>query len=153
MKKIISRLLLILFTLVALVGCAEKQEENALPDVVVHTYVEPDVAIKKNIRKVNSFADIPEDYAYFDYKAKALALDKVVFGFAKEEDAVLPSYSPSDYSTWSPIGFWVDQPRQPEKYEPLVTGYLKRSFGLPTYVGDNRVQSSGSEPITTVLRG
>ena len=35
-------------------------------------------------------------------------------------------------------------------YNPLETGYLRRTFGLPTYVGDNRVLSSGSEAIVTI---
>ncbi|MDD5293934.1 MAG: hypothetical protein PHW40_06450, partial [Candidatus Izemoplasmatales bacterium] len=40
--------------------------------------------------------------------------------------------------------------RQPDDYDPLVSGYLKRTFGLPTYLGDNRVLSSGSEAITAL---
>ena len=48
------------------------------------------------------------------------------------------------------MGYWLDQPRQPSTYNPLETGYLRRTFGLPTYVGDNRVLSSGSEAIVTI---
>ncbi len=109
-----------------------------------------DIAVEKNIAAVDGYPDIPVNYAYFDYDAKALALDQLVFGFAADPDAKTPSYIAADSSTWNPIGFWIDQARVPAEYDPLVSGYLERSFGLPTYLGDSRVLSSGSEAITTI---
>ena len=149
MKRAICFILTFVCALSLLSGCDFGKEKTPQSEVK-HEYVQEDGAVKKSIRKVDSFSDIPENYSYFDYKAKAVALDKVVFSFAAKEKAVAPAYTPYDTSSWDPIGFWIDQPRTPETYEPLITGYLKRSFGLPTYVGDNRVQSSGSEPITTI---
>ncbi|MDD4389088.1 MAG: hypothetical protein PHV87_07780, partial [Bacilli bacterium] len=109
-----------------------------------------DYEIIKRINKVDTFPDLPADYSYFDYHSKALSLDALVFGFAFDEKVYTPSYISSDQSTWNPIGFWIDQERQPSEYNPLVTGYLKRSFGLPTYLADNRVFSSGTEALTTI---
>lgn len=148
MRKIVSFIFILISVFALTAGCALPQGGSAAKRS--YSYVEADVAVGKSIKKVESFADIPRNYSYFDYEAKAKALDNVVFGFAAEEKAIAPSYDPYDQSTWTPVGFWVDQQRPPEKYEPLVTGYLKRSFGLPTYIGDNRVQSSGPEPITTI---
>lgn len=106
--------------------------------------------VNKSIRKVDEFPEIIDAFAYYDYLIQARRLDEIVFDFANTEAAIRPSYQISDPSTWQPIGFWIDQPRQPEVYEPLVSGYLKRSFGLPTYLGDNRVLSSGTEAMTNL---
>ncbi|MDP2425824.1 MAG: hypothetical protein Q8M70_05690 [bacterium] len=110
----------------------------------------PDENIQKSIRKVDSFVNYPVNYSYFDYRRQAIELDKVLFSFANDPIARQVSFNPYDVSSWNPIGYWIDQPRQPSTYNPLVTGYLKRTFGLPTYLGDNRVVSSGSEPMTTL---
>jgi len=107
-------------------------------------------ATTKRIATVDRFPAIPANYLYYDYKNAAVELDRILFGFANDETARLPSYISSDPSSWSPLGYWLDQPRQPPTYDPLVTGYLRRTFGLPTYVGDNRVLSSGSEAMTTI---
>ena len=109
-----------------------------------------DAKINKSITRVDSYPDIPDNYQYFDYMKKAVELDQVLFDFAYNPEQVLPSYNNSDISTWDPIGFWIDQSRQPSTYDPLSTGYLRRSFGFPTYVGDTRVVSNGSEAITNI---
>jgi hypothetical protein len=109
-----------------------------------------DYEITKRINKVDTFPDLPVNYSYFNYERMAKELDALVFGFADLKEAKKPSYISGDQSTWNPLGFWVDQERQPSEYNPLVTGYLKRTFGFPTYVGDNRVLSSGSEAITNL---
>jgi len=109
-----------------------------------------DIGVQKSVSKINSFPDIPSNYRYYDYKSAAKELDRVMFGFANDSTVKIPSYISSDPSSWNPIGYWLDQPRQPPVYNPLETGYLKRTFGLPTYVGDNRVVSSGSEAMTTI---
>lgn len=124
--------------------------QNAETDVIEDIWPTIDDAVHKTIRLIGLFPDLPENYSYFDYASKAEALDQVLFGFASNPNAQSPSYIRTDPSTWNPIGFWIDQPRVPSTYEPLVTGYLKRTFGLPTYLGDSRVISSGSEPITTI---
>lgn len=139
MKRILIVVLALLIIVLSMSACTTP------------SFVAADRAINKNIMKVDIFPDLPANYRYFDYKAKALSLDKVVFSFANNAQAIVPDYyNPSDQSTWNPLGFWVDQPRQPSDYNPLVTGYLKRSFALPTYVADNRLLSSSAEPITTV---
>ena len=107
-------------------------------------------SVVKRVSKIESFPFIPEGYTYFDYRQKALDLNELVFSFSKNETAYTPSYDPYDPDSWDPVGFWIVRQRQPSEYNPLVTGYLKRTFGLPTYVGDNRVVSSGAEPITTI---
>jgi len=114
------------------------------------TFLPSDIGVSKTIDKVNSFPDVPVNYAYFDYRAKAQALDEVTFSFAENPVAQAPSFISTQPSTWSPVGFWIDQARVPSEYDPLVTGYLRRSFGLPTYIGDNRITSSGSEAMTTI---
>lgn len=114
------------------------------------TFLASDIGVEKTISKINSFPDIPTNYRYYDYGAAARELDRVIFGFANDPTVRIPSYISSDPSSWNPIGYWLDQPRQPPVYNPLETGYLKRTFGLPTYVGDNRVVSSGSEAMTTI---
>jgi hypothetical protein len=124
--------------------------QDAAIFVTENVWPERDNPVHKTIRLVELFPDLPENYAYFDYAAKARELDSVLFGFANNPSAVSPSYIRTNPATWNPIGYWIDQPRVPSVYEPLVTGYLKRTFGLPTYLGDSRVISSGSEPITTI---
>ena len=109
-----------------------------------------DLAITKSINKIDLFPDIPNNYSYFDYKQVALNLDDLLYDFAYNPIQVLPAYNNNDISTWIPIGYWIDQNRQPTEYNPLMTGYLKRSFGLPTYVGDTRVISNGTEALTTI---
>lgn len=114
------------------------------------SYFSPDIAIVKTIDKVSDFPDIPDAYRYFDYQKKAEQLDEVLYSFAEDDEVHIPTYISSDMNTWSPIGFWVDQVREPTSYNPLEAGYLKRTFGMPTYIGDNRVASSGSEAMTTI---
>ena len=152
MKKTIFAILIIISIVFSLFGCSVKTDEKKTepPEEGGRSFVERDEAVGKRIKKVESFPDMPSDYSYFDYGLKARELDRLAFSFANVSAAVAPNYLADDQSSWDPVGFWLDQQRQPERYEPLVTGYLKRSFGLPTYVGDNRVQSSGAEPITTV---
>jgi hypothetical protein len=104
----------------------------------------------KIIRTVDNYPLQTTDFRYFDYRSRALWLDDIVFTFAQNPNAVQPTYIQDDPESWQPIGFWIDQARQPEFYDPLVSGYLKRTFGLPTYLGDNRVLSSGSEAITSL---
>ncbi|MFA5235382.1 MAG: hypothetical protein WC399_00810 [Bacilli bacterium] len=106
--------------------------------------------LAKQVEKITRFPNIPSSYRYYDYKQAAHDLDEVVFDFASNPEVVFPDYRANDPSTWQPMGYWLDQPRQPEDYNPLETGYLRRTFGLPTYVGDNRVASSGSEAMTTI---
>lgn len=106
--------------------------------------------IAKDVEKISHFPNIPASYRYYDYEKAAFDLDEVVFDFASNPEVVLPDYRADDPATWQPMGYWLDQPRQPEEYNPLETGYLRRTFGLPTYVGDNRVVSSGSEAMTTI---
>jgi hypothetical protein len=107
-------------------------------------------ATHKTITKVEGFPSLPTDYRYFDYAQQAKNLDSVLFSFAADSDAVTPSFLFDDPSSWSPVGFWIDQARQPADFDPLTDGYLKRSFGLPTYIGDTRVVSSGTEPMTYI---
>ena len=114
------------------------------------SYFPKDQEIIKTIDKVNDFPNIPDNYHYFDYKKKALELDKILYSFAEIDEAISPVYISNDMSSWSPVGFWIDQAREPTSYNPLETGYLKRTFGMPTYIGDNRVASSGSEAMTTI---
>ncbi len=138
MKKRLLFLAIIIISTIIMCSC------NQIPEV----YIEPDYNVQKQINKVNSFPDLPKNYSYFNYKEKALSLDSTVFNFAFEKQAKTPAYNPYDQSTWNPLGFWIDQERQPDGYDPLTTGYMKRTFGLPAYVGDNRVQSSGREDLT-----
>jgi len=84
-------------------------------------------ATTKRIATVDRFPAIPANYLYYDYKNAAVELDRILFGFANDETARLPSYISSDPSSWSPLGYWLDQPRQPPTYDPLVTGYLRRT--------------------------
>jgi hypothetical protein len=107
-------------------------------------------ATHKTITKVKSFPALPTHYEYFDYKTQAQNLDSVLFSFASDAAAAKPSYLFDHPSSWSPVGFWIDQARTPSNYDPLTDGYLKRSFGLPTYIGDTRVVSSGTEPMTYI---
>ncbi|MFA5005894.1 MAG: hypothetical protein WC509_00280 [Candidatus Izemoplasmatales bacterium] len=138
MKKLVCFVILNIALSVFLISCATPQVFGV------------DDAIAKNIHGVDAYPDLPEGYSFFDYLEKAVALDEVVFGFAADPDAVAPSYVAADASSWNPIGFWIDQARVPAGYDPLVSGYLDRTFGLPTYVGDARVVSSGSEAVTTI---
>ncbi len=124
--------------------------DSSLTSSSEYIYPTPAARINKKIATVTHFPYIPSNYEYFDYRSAAIELDDVVFNFANNPNVVLPSYISTDPSSWQPIGYWLDQPRQPPVYDPLETGYLKRTFGLPTYVGDNRVISSGSEAMTTI---
>jgi hypothetical protein len=107
-------------------------------------------AAHKTITKVESFPALPANYEYFDYKTQAQNLDSVLFSFASDATDSKPSYLFGDTSSWSPVGFWIDQTRTTSNYDPLTNGYLKRSFGMPTYIGDTRVVSSGTEPMTYI---
>ncbi|HAQ56231.1 MAG TPA: hypothetical protein DCR44_02340 [Acholeplasmatales bacterium] len=138
MKKLVCFVILAIAVSCFLISCST-------PEIFGY-----DIAVEKNIAAVDDYPAIPANYSYFDYLSKAVALDAVVFGFAADPDAATPSYIAAESSTWNPIGFWIDQARVPADYDPLVSGYLERSFGLPTYVGDSRVLSSGSEAITTI---
>ncbi len=106
--------------------------------------------INKIISSVSNYPYIPQNYRYFNYRQAARDLDRVMFDFAFNPNVVMPAYLSNDPASWQPMGYWLDQPRQPSEYNPLETGYLKRTFGLPTYVGDTRVVSSGSEAMTTI---
>lgn len=114
------------------------------------SYFPKNQEIVKSIDKVGNFPDIPSAYRYFDYRSKAIELDKVLFSFAESDEVRIPVYIEDDSSTWSPLGYWVDQSRETNDYNPLETGYLRRTFGFPSYVGDNRVSSAGSEAMTTI---
>ncbi|MGI6714147.1 MAG: hypothetical protein ACOX3K_03800 [Bacilli bacterium] len=105
---------------------------------------------QKAVSRINTFPSFPNNYRYINFKKIAKDFDALAFDFAHDIEAKLPAYIANDPTTWSPMGYWLDQPRQPPIYNPLETGYLKRTFGFPTYVGDNRVLSSGSEAIVTI---
>ncbi len=109
-----------------------------------------DNQVKKTVYQINEYPNIPDDYQYFDYLMMAQKLDDIVFYFANNESAIAPNYIIGDQETWHPIGYWIDQARQPSTYDPLTTGYLKRSFGMPTYVGDTRIASTGTESIVNL---
>ena len=114
------------------------------------SYFPKNQEIIKTIDKVSNFPNIPSSYRFFDYRDKAIELDKTLFSFAKSDDVRIPVYIEDDSSTWTPIGYWVDQARETTNYNPIENGYLKRTFGFPSYVGDNRVSSAGSEAMTTI---
>ncbi len=154
-KKRPFNLLILLFALVT--GCnnassslilSESSDESSSSEV--ETIYPRERYVQKNISRVNSFPTFPNNYKYIDYEEMAKEFDALAFSFAYNPDVKLPAYISSDPTTWSPMGYWLDQPRQPSTYNPLETGYLRRTFGLPTYVGDNRVLSSGSEAIVTI---
>jgi hypothetical protein len=113
-------------------------------------YSSRNLPVNKTVDKIQSFPYLPSDYRFFDFKNAAIELDNILFHFAENEEVFLPFYIADDPSTWDPIGYWIDQPRQPPEYNPLQTGYLKRTFGMPTYVGDTRAISSGSEALNTI---
>jgi hypothetical protein len=114
------------------------------------SYFPKNQEIIKTVDKIADFPDIPSSYRYFDYRQKARELDEVLFSFADSDEVQIPVYIEDDSSTWSPLGYWVVQSRETNDYNPLETGYLKRTFGFPSYVGDNRVSSAGSEAMTTI---
>ncbi len=154
-KKRPFNLLILLFALVT--GCnnassslilSESSDESSSSEV--ETIYPRERYVQKSISRVNSFPTFPNNYKYIDYEEMAKEFDALAFSFAYNPDVKLPTYISSDPTTWSPMGYWLDQPRQPSTYNPLETGYLRRTFGLPTYVGDNRVLSSGSEAIVTI---
>lgn len=154
-KKRPFSLLILLFALVT--GCnnassslilSESSDESSSSEV--ETIYPREHYVQKSISRVNSFPTFPNNYKYIDYEEMAKEFDALAFNFAYNPDVKLPAYISSDPTTWSPMGYWLDQPRQPSTYNPLETGYLRRTFGLPTYVGDNRVLSSGSEAIVTI---
>lgn len=109
-----------------------------------------DHKISKYVDQIDLFPEIPSNYVYYDYLSKARELDALVFSFAENKDAIAPSYIQDQQNTWFPIGYWIDQARQPSTYDPLTTGYLKRTFGLPTYVGDTRIVSTGTESMVDI---
>jgi hypothetical protein len=136
-----KKLLIILVTIVLSVAFISCDSFSMFPR---------DVKIRKSINRINEFPNIPNNYEYFDYLSMAQDLDDIVFYFAKNESAITPSYIFDNQDTWFPIGYWIDQSRQPSTYDPLTTGYLKRSFGIPTYVGDTRIASTGTESIVNL---
>ncbi len=128
----------------------ESNDSNDNDNISIETVYPIGKYVQKNISQINTFPSFPNNYKFIDYNEIAKELDSLVFNFANDSEAKLPSYIANDPTTWSPMGYWHDQPRQPPTYNPLETGYLRRTFGLPTYVGDNRVLSSGSEAIVTI---
>lgn len=153
-KKILSATLLLIVAL-SLLACQTGSTTAAPTTQTTTTYPFQGVLFNdnpavKSIDKVDLFPDMPANYSYYDYNQSAITLDSLLYAFANNPEAKLPAYDNNDYSSWAPIGFWIDQARQPDVYDPLVTGYLKRSFGFPTYVGDTRVLSTGSEALTTI---
>jgi hypothetical protein len=137
MKKILIVALLLVIT-VSFISCSEYQ---VIPN---------DNPIIKRIKRLDEFPNLPDNYSYYDYLAKANHLDSLAFDFAYEMEANQPNYLLNDSDTWHPLGYWIDQSRQTTEYEPLVTGYLKRSFGFPTYVGDIRIASTGTESMVNI---
>lgn len=142
--KRIKRSIFILIMMMVFSGCVTPE------DTPVGDLFGKDVPITKSIRKVDSFPDIPENYAYVDYKEKARALDELVFRFAENDTVVVPNYRSDDPSTWDPIGFWDDSRTGiPDTVKTIY--YKDMFFGLPTYVGDRRSSSDGPhEAITSV---
>jgi len=151
-KKILIVLILFLSGF-SFISCDENTTELTTELVTEYPYLNMlfnDSYVEKSVDKIDDFPDIPDNYEYYDYQEAALLLDQLLFEFAEDSTAVLPTYDINDYSTWTPLGFWIVQSRETENYEPLVNGYLRRTFGFPTYVGDTRVVSDGSEAITTI---
>ncbi|MGI6392312.1 MAG: hypothetical protein ACOX16_01685 [Candidatus Izemoplasmatales bacterium] len=161
MKKI--TVLLLLGLIAFLGGCqteTEKMQTTTTPTTsAVSTIVADSEAIRlirgnkaveKTIRKVGMYPDISSSFTFFDYLEKARSLDQLAFGFANNNNVSIPYYAKDDSSTWSQMGYWIDQSRKPSNYNPLIHGYLERTFAMPTYLGDSRVFSSGSEPITII---
>ncbi|NLN80640.1 MAG: hypothetical protein GX132_04575 [Erysipelotrichia bacterium] len=144
-KKLFAGLLC--FTLLVVSSCDVIEDDPT--DIIIFNLPRKNPTFK-HIDKVKKFPNIPSNYEFFDYKEKAIELDYLLFSFAENDEAVLPSYIANDMNSWSPIGFWIDQSREPSSYNPLETGYLRRTFGLPSYVGDNRVISSGNEAMTSI---
>ena len=140
MKKIVVYMLTALLSVSLIAaGCSEKK--NLQADFTVGGNA------GKSIVKAESFPDMPENYKFYDYNAAAKDLVDVIFSFTKNDEAEIPVYVSGDPSSWDPVGMWVDQSR-PIEGNPLVTGYLKRKFTLPTYIGDNRFLSRGGENMT-----
>ena len=106
--------------------------------------------VTKVVNRIKEFKNLPDNYSYLDYEAMAKYADEVIFSFASDPYNPVQYYDRNDTSTWSKVGFFLEQNRIPSNYNPLVNGYLKRSFSLPTYLGDSRVFMSGSEPITYI---
>jgi hypothetical protein len=107
-------------------------------------------AVQKSIHQVLGYPKLSDTFVYYDYLKKAQLIDQVVFSFADNDSAYIPYYDSQDPDTWRLTGFWIDQARLPANYNPLINGYLERTFAMPTYLGDSRVYSSGSEPITII---
>ena len=103
----------------------------------------------KNIIKVENYADITDSFSYYDYSKASKDLVKVIYSFAKVDEVIMPGYKIGNPSTWNPIGMWVDAVTNVQT-NPLQTGYLKKRFSLPTYVGDNRFLARGGENITMI---
>lgn len=152
-KKLFISLLFLIYCF-ALFSCSDIPSEVTSSSTTTEYFYSNmlfnDNSVQKSIGKVDTFPNFPEQYSYYDYRETAIELDKLLFSFAGNEEAIMPSYNIDDYNTWTPIGFWIDQSRQTPDYNPLTTGYLKRTFGFPTYVADTRVVSSGSEALTTI---
>ncbi|TVP93732.1 MAG: hypothetical protein EA374_08655 [Acholeplasmatales bacterium] len=154
MKRIwmVVTLALILFFSSACEGTTDPGDTPNGDDTPVphHDYLPMGSPVFKQVSAINRFPALPPGYRYVDYRTMAQQLDKLLFSFAEDSVARQPNYSPIDQSTWTPLGFWIDQGRVPPQYDPLVSGFLGRTFGFPTYVGDQRLLASGPEGVTVI---
>lgn len=132
-----KRLFLILLVMlnIILVGCSRQNNEE-------YVLFSSDVAVTKEIRRVNMFPNIPDNYQYFDYRSAAIALDQLVFSFAESDEVNVPNYVSNNVDTWFPIGFFDDaRVGIPDSVSSIY--YKKMSFGIPSYLGDRRSSSDG----------
>ena len=79
---------------------------------------------QKELSRIERYeSNIPSQYRYFDYKSTALAFDELLFDTTRE-------------GTYLPL-IWED------------TTY--DSFGVPAYVGDNRMHQDGAQEAVTAI--
>ncbi len=137
---------LVIAMVLCTVACRGNKDPEQEPAFVFGT----DQAVSKTIRKVDTFPLMPTDFHYTDYAEAAKTLDRLVFDFAENDQAVIPNYQPDDPSTWNPLGFFDDAR---VSIPPSVTTifYKGRTFGFPTYVGDRRSSSEGPYEAITML--
>lgn len=147
---IMTTLILFLFTACEGTGELGDTPNGDTPQEAHHDYLAPSSSVIKQVSAINRFPAYPPGYRYIDYRMMAQQLDQLLFSFAEEPLARQPNYSPTDQSTWVPFGFWIDQGRVPPQYDPLVSGFLGRTFGFPTYLGDQRLLASGPEAVTVI---
>lgn len=140
-KRVIALICFFVILLSNFLGC--KKEVNLNADFSVGGNQ------NKNIIKVEKYADITDSFSYYDYSKASKDLVKVIYSFAEIDEVIMPSYKIGNPSTWNPIGMWVDAVTNIPT-NPLQTGYLKKRFSLPTYVGDNRFLARGGENITMI---